>query len=98
MELNRKTDGTVMTVALSGRLDTTTAPALAELVRDGLDGITRLVLELDGLDYISSVGLRVLLEAQKKMGARDGMVLRGVGPEVSEIFEITGFNDILSIE
>ncbi len=84
--------------ALEGRLDTTTAPALEKELRDSLDGVTSLVLDLEKLDYISSAGLRVLLSAQKTMIKAGEMKVVHVNETIMEIFEVTGFTDILTIE
>ena len=98
--LNIKKDGTdsALTMTLEGRLDTTTAPQLEEELAANLDGVTDLVFEISSLEYISSAGLRVLLSAQKIMNKQGGMVVRGATDEVIEIFEVTGFSDILTIE
>ena len=98
--LNIKKDGTdsALTMTLEGRLDTTTAPQLEEELAANLDGVTNLVFEISSLEYISSAGLRVLLSAQKIMNKQGGMVVRGATDEVMEIFEVTGFSDILTIE
>lgn len=81
-----------------GRLDTTTAPALESAVMDSTENCSSLILDFDGLEYISSAGLRVILKAQKSMAAKGGMKLRNVNETIMEIFEITGFSDILTIE
>lgn len=86
-----------MTVALTGRLDTTTAPELEKELAD-LEGITALTLDLASLEYISSAGLRVLLGAQKKMSKQGAMKVTNVCETILEVFEITGFSDILTIE
>ena len=98
MNILKKPDGDRLTVALEGRLDTTTAPMLEEELRGALDGVAELELDMSALEYISSAGLRVLLSAQKVMNRQGKMVLRGVSPEIMEIFEVTGFVDILEIE
>lgn len=86
-------------VKVDGRLDTTTAPELEKALSEVLDSAEKLVLDLNGLAYVSSAGLRVLLGAQKKMNARKAaMVLRHVDSMVMEVFEVTGFLDILTIE
>ena len=85
-------------VELSGRLDTTTAPILEQTIGENLQGIEKLILDFQGLEYISSAGLRVVLNAQKKMQQIGGMKVINVCEEVMEIFEITGFVDILIIE
>ena len=85
-------------VAVSGRLDTTTAPELDAALREALPGVKELVLDFSALDYISSAGLRVLLSAQKTMSKQGSMKLTGVNESVMEVFEITGFSGILTIE
>ena len=84
--------------ALEGRLDTVTAPELEKALKDSIDGIAELVLDFDKLEYISSAGLRVLLSAQKTMSEKGGMKITNVSEIISEIFEVTGFSDILTIE
>jgi anti-sigma B factor antagonist len=98
MTINKTTDGAKLTVALEGRLDTTTSPQLEADLRSSVNGITSLVFDLEKLDYISSAGLRVLLTAQKVMNKQGEMTLVNVKPEIMEIFEVTGFVDILTIE
>lgn len=85
-------------VTVEGRLNTTTAPELEEELKGSLDGIKDLTLDLSGLEYISSAGLRVLLSAQKIMNNQGEMRLTGVNEVVMEVFEVTGFSDILTIE
>lgn len=85
------------TISLEGRLDTTSAPELELIVRDTIPGLTALTLDFEKLDYISSAGLRVLLSAQKQMNHQGSMTLRNVNPAIMEIFEVTGFTDILTI-
>ena len=84
--------------ALAGRLDTTTAPDFEKELKESLDGVSELTLDFAGLDYISSAGLRVLLSAQKAMNKQGGMKLKNVNETIMEIFEVTGFSDILTIE
>ena len=98
--LNIKKDASdsLLTITLEGRLDTTTAPALEEEIQGSIEGVTDLVFELSNLEYISSAGLRVLLSAQKVMNRQGSMVVRNATEEVNEIFEVTGFSDILTIE
>lgn len=98
MEIKKTLTGTTLEVALTGRLDTTTAPALENELKSSLDGVEKLILDFEGLAYISSAGLRVLLTAQKRMNKQGSMVLRHVNEEINEVLEITGFADILSIE
>lgn len=83
---------------LSGRLDTVTAPELEKELKDSLSGITDLILDFENLEYISSAGLRVLLSAHKIMSAQGSMKLVNVNEIVQEVFEVTGFTDILTIE
>lgn len=83
---------------VSGRLDTTTAPSLETAVAEVLSDCEYLTLDFAGLEYISSAGLRVILKAQKAMAAKGGMKLLHVNETIMEIFEITGFSDILTIE
>ena len=96
MTINKNAEGSKLTVAVEGRLDTTTAPQLEEEFKNSLEGVDDLVLDFSKLDYISSAGLRVLLSAQKQMNKVGKMTLTGVSPEIMEIFEVTGFSDILS--
>ena len=84
--------------ALEGRLDTTTAPELEEALKQGLGGATGLTMDFSKLDYISSAGLRVLLSAHKAMSDKGGMKVTNVNDMVREVFEVTGFSDILDIE
>ena len=85
-------------VSPQGRLDTVTAPELESAVKEILPEITELTLDFSNLEYISSAGLRVLLSAQKAMNARGKMTVKNVNETVAEIFEVTGFSDILTIE
>ena len=98
MTINKTKEDAKLTVALEGRLDTVTAPQLEGELRSAVDGVTELVFDLDALDYVSSAGLRVLLATQKVMNKQGEMVIRNVKPEIMEIFEVTGFVDILNIE
>ncbi len=98
MTINKISNGDALTIALEGRLDTTTAPSLDEELKAGLDGIKELTFDLAKLEYISSAGLRVLLSAQKVMNKQGSMVVKNVSEEINEIFEVTGFVDILNIE
>ena len=84
--------------ALEGRLDTVTAPELEKELKESLDGVTELHIDFEKLDYISSAGLRVLLSAQKQMTKQGTMTLHHVNQTIMEIFEVTGFSDILTIE
>ena len=94
--LNRE-DGK-LTISVSDRVDTTTAPELERVILDNLDGVTELVLDLKDMPYTSSAGLRVLLKAQKAMKTQGNMKLVNVCDDVMEIFDMTGFADILTIE
>lgn len=98
MTITKNLDGTTLTLALEGRLDTTTAPQLEVEVKDSLTGVSELVLDFTALEYISSAGLRVVLSAQKAMNKQGRMVVRGVNEYVMEVLEVTGFSDILTIE
>lgn len=88
----------ILTVKLEGRLDTVTSPELEKTMLSILDGVTNLVLDFADLAYISSAGLRVLLSAQKRMSKQGSMKVINVNEDVQEIFEVTGFCDILTIE
>ncbi len=98
MEINKTQDGTTLTLTVSGRLNTATAPQLEREIQESLDGITELIFDFGDLAYISSAGLRVLLQAQKDMNAKGTMCVRNVGKDVMEVFSITGFSDFLTIE
>ena len=98
MKITKKQDGTQLTIALEGRLDTTTAPELEKELKDSLGGATELTLDFSKLDYISSAGLRVLLQAHKTMAGKGGMNVTNVNEIVGEVFDVTGFADILTIE
>ena len=98
MTIEIKKNNKEMTVVVVGRLDTITAPALEKTVSENIESIESLILDLNGLEYISSAGLRVLLGAQKKMKTKGSMKLIGVCEEVMEVLEMTGFADILTIE
>ena len=87
-----------MMISLEGRLDTITAVELEQAIKESLGGIKELTLDLEKLDYISSAGLRVLLATQKRMNNQGTMKLIHVGDVVMEVFEVTGFTDILTIE
>ena len=98
MTINKTQNGSALTVALEGRLDTTTAPDLEKELKTGLDGVNELIMDFSKLDYISSAGLRVLLSAHKQMSKLGGMKVTNVNEMVMEVFEVTGFSDILTIE
>ncbi len=98
MNIVKTSDGGKLNIALEGRLDTTTAPELERELKGSLQGVTELSLDLAKLEYLSSAGLRVLLSAQKTMNSQGSMVLHNVNETIMEVFEVTGFIDILTIE
>ncbi len=98
LNINKNLNGSQLTVALTGRLDTTTSPELENELNTSLEGVTDLVFDLKDLEYVSSAGLRVLLAANKKMVKQGSMVVKNVSEDVMEIFDVTGFVDILTIE
>ena len=98
MTINMDRDGSSLTVRLEGRLDTSTAPKLEAELKSALKGVTELVIDLAELAYVSSAGLRVLLSAQKVMNRQGEMVVRNANDAVMDVFEVTGFVDILNIE
>ena len=98
MTINKKQDGSALVIALEGRLDTTTAPELEQALKGSLDGVASLTLDMARLDYISSAGLRVLLAAHKAMQKQGGMKVINASEIVREVFDVTGFSDILTIE
>ena len=97
MNITKEKHDNVLTVSLEGRLDTTTAPQLESEMSD-LSGVTDLTLDFAKLEYISSAGLRVLLATQKVMNKQGAMVIKNACDDIKEVFEITGFSDILTIE
>ena len=96
LNITKYKENGALTLALNGRLDTTTAPELEEELKNSIDGVSALTLDLRGLEYISSAGLRVLLSAQKRTAGK--MKVRNANETVAEIFDITGFSEILTIE
>ena len=98
MEILKNKNGNALVIALEGRLDTTTAPQLEAELNSSLEDITDLTLDFENLKYISSAGLRILLAAQKTMNKQGSMKLQHVNSDIMEVFEITGFSDILTIE
>ena len=98
LNIEKKTNASELTLALTGRVDTTTAPELEAVIKQSLGGVTELNFDMEALEYISSAGLRVLLSAQKIMNKQGEMKLTHVSENIMEIFEVTGFSDILTIE
>lgn len=98
MNITKKSDGEKLTLVVSGRLDTNTSPMLEAELKQSVGGVKELVFDFSEVEYISSAGLRVLLAAQKVMNRQGSMKLTGVNADVMEVFEITGFSDILTIE
>lgn len=98
MTIEKKVNGSALEIALEGRLDTMTAPELEKELNAALGSADSLVLDFSKLEYISSAGLRVLLSAHKTMSAKGGMKVTNVNEIVQEVFEVTGFSDILNIE
>ena len=98
MQIAKTASGDTVTYALSGRLDTTTAPELEAELKASLDNVAHLVLDFSDLEYISSSGLRVLLAAQKVMSRQGDMTIQHVNDSIMEVFEITGFSDLLTIQ
>ena len=98
MTIEIKKNGEAATIEVVGRLDTTTAPVLDKTINEDVADVKDLILDLNGLEYISSAGLRVLLSAQKKMLKIGSMTVKNVCADVMEVFEMTGFADILTIE
>lgn len=98
MTITKTQSESFLNLTLEGRLDTTTAPELEAVLQSSLGDVTELVLDFGQLVYLSSAGLRVILSAQKRMNAQGKMVIRQVNDTIMEVFEITGFADILTIE
>lgn len=98
MTIEKNVNGTELTLTLVGRLDTTTAPHLETEIKQSAEGVEKLVLDFTALEYLSSAGLRVLLAAQKTMNKQGEMIIKNVNGTINEIFEVTGFVDILTIE
>ena len=97
MTISKKLEGTKLGLLLEGRLDTTTSPMLEAELKESMEGITELIFNFEKLDYISSAGLRILLAAQKIMNKQGSMVVKNVNNVISEVFEVTGFSDILTV-
>lgn len=98
MTVNKNREGNALCVSVEGRLDTVTAPQLEASLKEEFEGLADLTIDLGELEYISSAGLRVLLLAQKTMSKQGNMVVRNVNETVKEIFDVTGFSDILTVE
>lgn len=98
LNISKKENGTELTIELEGRLDTVTSPSLESELQQSLDGTEMLIFDMAQLQYISSAGLRVLLTAQKAMNRQGTMIVRNASDDVKEIFDVTGFSDILTIE
>ena len=98
MIIEKNLNGSELTITISGRLDTTTAPQLEAEFKQSIAGVEKLVLDFAALEYLSSAGLRVLLAAQKVMNKQGEMIIKNVNATINEIFEVTGFIDILTIE
>ena len=98
MNIEQKKDGKALVLALAGRLDTVTAPELEAALNDALAGVEELTFDFEKLDYISSAGLRVLLATQKTMNRQGSMKVIHANEMILEIFDVTGFSDILTVE
>ena len=97
MEIKKTRDGDELTVAVSGRLDTTTAPQLEEALKPELGNVKKLTFDFEGLEYISSAGLRILLQTAQSMDDMSDMVVTHTNSDIDDIFEVTGFSEILNI-
>ena len=98
MKITKNMNGTELTISLEGRLDTTTAPELEQTLKDSMESANTLTLDFAKLDYISSAGLRVLLSVHKTMAKKGGMKVVNANEMVKEVFDVTGFADILTVE
>lgn len=98
MNINKTVNESTLNIALEGRMDTTTAPMLDEELKNSIEGCKALIIDFEKLEYLSSAGLRVLLSAQKVMNKQGKMIIRNVNESIREVFEVTGFIDILTIE
>ena len=98
MTIEKNLSGTELTLTIAGRLDTTTAPQLEAEFKQNIGGVEKLILDFAALEYLSSAGLRVLLAAQKVMNKQGEMIIKNVNDTINDIFEVTGFIDILTIE
>lgn len=98
MTITKTAEGTKLTLALEGSLDTNTAPQLEETIANSIDGVTEMVLDLAKTEYLSSAGLRVILATQKQMSKVGSLTITNVNETIMEVFEVTGFTDILTIQ
>jgi anti-sigma B factor antagonist len=98
MTISKKLDGDKLIIALDGRLDTLSAPDLEKDARESLNGVKELVFDFENLEYISSAGLRVLLAIQKMLGDAGAMKVTNANDIVKEVFEVTGFSDMITVE
>ncbi len=98
MTVNKEINGNELVISVSGRIDTTTAPTLEQEIKASLEGVQKLVVDIADVEYVSSAGLRVFLSTHKTMSKQGSMVVKNVSESVKEIFEVTGFADILTIE
>ena len=98
MKITKNIEGTKLNIALAGRLDTMTAPELEAAIAGDLANVSSAVLDLAELEYVSSAGLRVILSIHKELLKKEGLVVKNSNETVSEVFEVTGFSDILTIE
>lgn len=97
MQIKQSIENNVLNIALSGRLDTMTAPELEASVKSNLETVSSAVLDLKDLEYVSSAGLRVILTIHKALAGKDGLTVKSPNETVDEVFDITGFSDILNI-
>lgn len=97
MNVIKNYEGKILNIIIEGRIDTTTAPELDKEIQDSINGVEMLALDFKSVEYISSAGLRVLLRAQKTMNKQGKMEIFGANESVKEVFDITGFSDILTL-
>ena len=98
MDIKKTREGEKLLLKVEGRIDTITAPTLFEVFQENVNGVTELTIDLQDVDYVSSAGLRFFLSAQKTMNNQGKMIIKNVDKNVMEVFELTGFNEILTIE
>ena len=98
LNITKTIENGTASIAVEGRLDTVTAPRLEEAIKESLDGVTTMLLDFEKLEYISSAGLRVLLSAQKAMSRQGEMKILNICETIQDIFEVTGFSEILTVE